>query len=62
MYILHANIAVQRTDVTFTVPLLFIDVNIYTPLSTPDRVKKSTIFSSNKQHAENPCMSVVAVK
>lgn len=37
----------QRTC-TFTVPLLFTDVNIYIPLSTPDRIKVQ-YFPSNKQ-------------
>lgn len=52
-YLVNSRIFCMQTllcniHVTFTVPLLFTDVNIYIPLNTPDRIKVQ-YFPSNKQ-------------
>lgn len=53
-YLVNSHIFCMQTllciyvHVTFTVPLVFTDVNIYIPLSTPDRIKVQ-YFPSNKQ-------------
>jgi len=58
-YLVNSRIFCMQTSlcnvhVTFTVPLLFTEVNIYIPLSTPDRIKVQ-YFPSNKQYKSLLC-------